>query len=95
MRILSSLFHVSDFRLANVAFHSKLEDEKRGEIKETAIVYIINPTDENLKILIEDCSKQLYDFIFLEFLSPISNTSLKSLACELTKVGQVERIMRI
>jgi len=87
VRILSTLLHISDFWLANIAYHAKLFEEKWGEIKETAMLYLVNPTDENIQWIIEDFSKNLYDYVFLEFLSPISNSSLKSLAQELAKIG--------
>ena len=73
VQIVSSVCHSSDLRLSNIAFSSKIVDSKRGVIRETPILYFVTPSDQNLQIIVEDCAKQLYDYVFLEFLGPVSN----------------------
>ena len=76
-KVLSSVMHMSDLRECNIAYHSQLTDAKREAIRETAMIYLITPQKEqNIQILIEDMNENMYDYVFLDFTGPVSNTIL-------------------
>ena len=58
------------------------------------MIYLVSPHKErNIQSIIEDLSTSLYDYVFLDFTGPVTNSVLQNLALELTKANAVERVI--
>jgi len=62
-KMLSTITKMTDLRECNITFHSKITT-KRDVIRDTPVIYLVEPTEENIQRIIEDAEKALYDFFF-------------------------------
>jgi sec1 family domain-containing protein 1 len=58
-------------------------------------VYFIAPTTDNLKRVVEDCSKQLYRTVFLNFTTRIDRAMLETFAHDLVAAGAHGMVSKI
>ena len=80
--IISPLLNVGALRQKGVTLHLLLHSE-REPVPDAPAVYFINPTDANLKRVVEDCQKQLYRSIHLNFITRIERAVLEKFAHDL------------
>lgn len=92
--MLSTITKMTDLREWNITFHSKI-NKKRDTIRDTPVIYLVEPTEENISKIIEDAEKALYDFIFFAFTKPISNSSIENLALKFSKLNAAEKVMKM
>lgn len=93
-KMLATITKMTDIRDSNITFHSKIT-KKRDTILDTPVIYLLEPTEENIELIIQDAEKTLYDFIFLYFTKPIPGPSLENLACKLAKLDAAEKVMKV
>lgn len=92
--MLSTITKMTDLRNCNITFHSKI-NKKRDSIRDTPVIYMVEPTEENIDHIVKDAEKSLYDFIFFAFTKPINNTVLETLALKLTQLNAAEKVMKV
>ncbi|CAI2361686.1 unnamed protein product [Moneuplotes crassus] len=93
-KMLSTITKMTDIRNSNITFHSKINN-KRDTILDTPVIYLVEPTDENIELIIQDAERSLYDFIFFYFTKPVPGSVLENLACKLAKLDAADKIMKV
>ncbi len=86
--------NVASLRQKGVTLHLLLHSD-REMISDAPAAYFIRPTTENLKRVVEDCSKKLYRSIFLHFVSKIERVQLETFAKDLVAVNAVGQISKV
>ncbi|CAI5724707.1 unnamed protein product [Peronospora destructor] len=77
--IISPILKLHELRKKAVTLHMLLDTE-RDAIPDVPAIYFVEPTQENLKRIVSDCSKELYSSAHLNFAYPLSRESLEYLA---------------
>lgn len=80
--IISPLLNVGALRQKGVTLHLLLHSEREA-VPDAPAVYFIRPTEANLKRVAEDCQKQLYRSIHLNFITRIERPVLEKFAQDL------------
>ncbi|KAL9645219.1 hypothetical protein ABK040_002420 [Willaertia magna] len=83
--IVSPLFKVGDLRAMGITLVLSIE-EKRQSIPDAPAIYFVQPTLKNIDLISEDCSKELYQSIYINFChSNYKRELLESLALKLVQ----------
>ena len=69
--------------------------ENKERISDVMAIYIINPTDENLKILKNDIEKSVFDNFFINFVEKCEESKLQTFFSDLIKTDKYNRIYKI
>lgn len=77
--MLSTITKMTDLRECNITYHS-LISKKRDIIRDMPVIYFVDPTEENIDYIVKDAEDSLYDYVFMSFIKPISNSALEGLA---------------
>jgi len=92
--IISPILSVSQLRSRGVTLHLLL-DAEREPIPDVPAVYFVEPTSANLAIIAQDCSKRLYDRIYLNFVSKLDRTLMEEFARLIVQANCLDRIASI
>ena len=68
---ITPLFSNSDLRKNGVTLHLQIQD-RREPIKGVPAVYYVEPTEENIRRIVKDCSVPIYEINYINFSSSIS-----------------------
>ncbi|EFW99368.1 golgi transport protein [Grosmannia clavigera kw1407] len=94
MQIVSSVLRVSDLRSMGVTMHMHLAST-RHQIEDVPVVYLVEPTAQNLKSITSDLEKGLYSPAYINFLSSIPRPLLEEFAAETVANGTQENIAQL
>jgi len=92
--IISPLMNIGALRQKGVTLHMLLHTD-RESVQDAPAVYFVRPTEENIKRIAEDCSKQLYRTVFLHFVTRIERPLLEKLALELQLSNSVPLVSKV
>ncbi|EKX34589.1 Sec1 family domain-containing protein 1A [Guillardia theta CCMP2712] len=92
--MVSTLFKVADLRRHGVTLHLNLHAD-RQPVQDAAAIYLVEPSIENIQRIARDCSSGLYDSMYLNWSSTISQDSLHSLACSVSQTDSFHRIVKV
>jgi len=92
--IISPLMNVGALRQKGVTLHMLLHSEREA-IPDAPAVYFVRPTEANIKRISEDCAKQLYRTVYLNFLTRIERPLIEKLAQELVANNCVSLVSKI
>lgn len=92
--IISPLLNVGGLRQKGVTLHLMLHSEREA-VADAPAVYFIKPTEANLKRVAEDCSKQLYRSVYLNFITRIDRNLLEKFAQDLVNYNSVHQVTKI
>uniref|UniRef100_A0A7S2WKC2 Sec1 family domain-containing protein 1 n=1 Tax=Mucochytrium quahogii TaxID=96639 RepID=A0A7S2WKC2_9STRA len=92
--VISPLTTVGKLRENGVTLHMLLESP-RESIPDVPAVYFIQPTEENVRMFVQDCEKQLYDSAYLNFSSPVDKRLLDFLAKRLVEINAVNVVAKV
>jgi len=92
--LINLLLKVGDMRSHNIALFLNLET-KRNTITNVAAIYLIKPCRESIDYLIEDLNGKLYDYVFINFISPCPPSILETLAVECGRCNNQNRVLQI
>jgi hypothetical protein len=67
----------------------------RHQIPDVPVLYLIEPTAANLKLITEDLSRSLYSPAYINFLSSISRPLLEDFASQTASAGTAESIAQV
>jgi hypothetical protein len=93
-KVIAPIIHLTDLHMHNIVLHLPLKS-KREVLRSVTILYLIDPTDENIKLIIQDCKQGLYDQFQLNFLRPPSNQTLSALAQGLAESQSLGKVLKI
>lgn len=94
--INSSHFKIKDLRAANITICFKLKQE-RQQLHGVTAIYILQPTMENIEIIVKDFTLDLYSSVHIHFSAEPSTHVLSSLAKNLAKArpGSYSKINKV
>ncbi|KAL4465258.1 hypothetical protein ABPG74_001972 [Tetrahymena malaccensis] len=95
--ILSTLLKVGHLREMNITLHLNINQkgEKRDRLHGVKAYYLVQPTQDNVKAIMEDFNKDLYDQVYINFSSPADEELLQNLAAHVGKLNAVYKIKRV
>ena len=64
--MIAPIFKVGDLRDCNVVLHTNIK-ARREPCPGLPVVYLVEPTQENYQAIANDCQRNLYDFVFVNF----------------------------
>lgn len=73
--IISSLLRVSDLREMGVTLHLPIKSN-RSAVPDAPVLYFVEPTEENIQLIVKDMTNKLYDGFSLHFSSALSRNLL-------------------
>ena len=74
--LIAPIFKVGNLRDCNVVFHSNI-NAKRDVLPGLPAVYLVEPTNTNMKMIATDCQKNLYDFVFVNFTRKLTDSDME------------------
>lgn len=92
--IISPLLNVGGLRQKGVTLHMLLHTE-REPVPDAPAVYFVRPTEQNIKRITEDCAKQLYRSIYINFVTRVDRVLMEKLAQELVASNSVSLVSKI
>ena len=91
---ITPLFHNSDLRKNGVTLHLLISD-KREPIKGVPAVYYVEPTEENVRRIVRDCSAPIYEINYINFSSSISRELMTLFAQLCVENNCSQRVNRV
>ena len=67
----------------------------REPVPDAPAVYFVRPTEANLKRIAEDCGKQLYRCVYINFVTRIERPLLEKFAQDVTAAGAVSSVAKV
>ncbi|KAG8623579.1 hypothetical protein KVT40_008555 [Elsinoe batatas] len=92
--VISSVLRVSDLRSWGVTIHLNINSQRHA-IPDVPVVYLLEPTAENLSLINSDLSKNLYSPAYVNFLSSIPRPLLEDLATQIATSGTSESVAQV
>ncbi|CAK4079657.1 unnamed protein product [Aphanomyces euteiches] len=92
--IISPILKLHELRKKGVTLHMLLDSE-REEIPDVPAIYFVQPTTENIQRIIQDCSKELYSTMHLNFATPIPRDKLEYFAKGCVDAGCTSMISKV
>lgn len=92
--VLSPILDVGALRNAGVTLHLHISS-LRQPVHDAPAIYFVEPTEENISIIAEDCSKGLYNKFYLNFSSQLDPRLMESLALQTLKSDSSNRICKV
>lgn len=77
--ILNPLLSLDKLRGNNVTLHLSINCD-RDPIPDVSAIYFVMPTDDNIERICKDLKNLLYDFYYLNFVSPLPESKLRLIA---------------
>ena len=92
--IIAPLLSVKELRECGVTLNLLITD-KRDPIPDVPAVYFVMPTKTNIELIGQDCKNQIYEKMYINFITAVSRQLLEDLAqmtIESDSVSKVEKI---
>jgi hypothetical protein len=92
--VISPLMNIAALRQRGVTLHLLLHVD-REPIPDAPAVYFCRPTEANIKRIAEDCGKQMYRTVYLNFITRIERPLMEKLAQEIVANKSVAMISKV
>ncbi|KAF6819901.1 golgi transport protein [Colletotrichum musicola] len=92
--VISSVLRVSDLRALGITMHMHI-GSSRHAIPDVPVIYLVEPTAQNLQNITNDLQKGLYSPAYLNFLSSIPRPLLEDFAEQTIAAGTSESIAKL
>ena len=92
--ILSPLLSVSELRKLGITLHLSIT-AKRDAVRDTPAIYFVQPTRQNIDLILQDLSNSLYSTSHLHFSTSIPRPLLELLAQKSAEQGTSGRIAKV
>ena len=92
--IISPLLNVGALRAKGVTLHMLLHSDREA-VPDAPAVYFVRPTEANLKRIAEDCAKNLYRSVYLNFVTRVERPLLEKFAQDLVSSNSVGMVTKI
>lgn len=92
--VISSVLRVQDLRNFGVTIHLNLHTP-RHPIPDVPVVYLVEPTAENINAISADLQKNLYDLAYINFLSSVPRALLEDFAATTAQNNTSEKIAQV
>ncbi|EME82653.1 uncharacterized protein MYCFIDRAFT_80285 [Pseudocercospora fijiensis CIRAD86] len=92
--VISSVLRVNDLRSWGVTIHLNIT-RQRHAIPDVPVVYLVEPTADNLQRITQDLQNGLYSPAYVNFLSSIPRPLLEDFATQTAEAGTSESISQV
>lgn len=92
--VLSPLVHVTDLRMHNIPIYLSLH-AKREALRAVTVIYLVEPSLQNIQAIVKDCKNQLYDYFQINFIYPPPENIIQALATGLAEEKAFPRLNKI
>ncbi|KAI5818739.1 Sec1-like protein [Pyronema omphalodes] len=92
--IISSVLRVQDLRNFGVTIHLNLH-APRHPIPDVPVVYLVEPTSQNIEAISADLQKNLYETAYVNFLTSIPRQLLEDFAAVTAQNGTSDKIAQV
>lgn len=92
--LIAPIFKVGNLRDCNVVLHANIK-AVRQPCPGLGVIYLVEPTEENMKLIANDGQKGLYDFVFVNFVRETTESDLDTFAIQMTKSNAAHKICRV
>ena len=92
--VISTLFKVADLRKHGVTLHLNLHTERQA-VHDVAALYLVEPSPENVQRIASDCVMGLYDSMYLNWSSSVSQEQLHALATAVAESDAAQRVSKV
>ncbi|KAE8144500.1 Sec1-like protein [Aspergillus avenaceus] len=92
--VISSVLRVNDLRTWGVTIHLNL-NSNRYPIPDVPVVYLVEPTPENIQMITGDLSRGLYTPAYVNFLSSVPRPLLEDFASQIATTATSEHIAQV
>ncbi|TPX22022.1 Vesicle trafficking between the ER and Golgi [Coccidioides immitis] len=92
--VISSVLRVNDLRGWGVTIHLNV-NSRRYPIPDVPVLYLVEPTADNVQMITNDLSKGLYAPAYINFLSSVPRPLLEDFAAQIATTGTSEKVAQI
>ncbi|KAG0677473.1 Vesicle trafficking between the ER and Golgi [Pichia californica] len=92
--IVSSVLRVNDLLEFGITVHA-LINQRRAQLQDVPVIYFVEPTTENISIIINDLENDQYSQFYINFTSSLSRSLLEEFAKKVALTGKSNRIKQI
>ncbi|GME38331.1 Sec1-like protein [Neofusicoccum parvum] len=92
--VISSVLRVNDLRGWGVTIHLSI-NTTRHSIPDVPVIYLVEPTAQNLEIITSDLARGLYSPAYVNFLSSIPRPLLEDFAAKTAEHGTADHLSQI
>jgi hypothetical protein len=92
--IISSVMRVNDLRSRGVTIHLNISAQ-RYPIPDVPVVYLVEPSPQNIQLITSDLAKGLYSPAYVNFLSSIPRPLLEDFAARIAETQTAEHLAQI
>lgn len=93
--IVLLILNVNDLLAAGVTMHTVLTQPSRSPLPDVPAVYLVQPTEENIKRIAQDIEKDYYSDYYVHFLSLLDRSLLEDFANLVSLTGRASRVQRV
>ena len=92
--LISSVLRVSDLRKRGITIHLQLKSQ-RYPIPDVPVIYLVEPTPENVQLITSDLARGLYTPAYVNFLSSVPRPLLEDFAAQIASQNLSEHIAQV
>ncbi|KAF1931388.1 Sec1-like protein [Didymella exigua CBS 183.55] len=92
--VISSVLRVNDLRASGVTIHLNI-GTTRHMIPDVPVIYLVEPTAQNLQTITSDLSRGLYSPAYLNFLSSIPRPLLEDFGAQVVQTNTAEHLAQV
>lgn len=92
--VISSVLRVNDLRASGVTIHLNI-GTTRHMIPDVPVIYLVEPTAQNLQTITSDLSRGLYSPAYLNFLSSIPRPLLEDFGSQVVQTNTAEHLAQV
>lgn len=92
--IVSSVLRVNDLLRCGITVHALIKS-KRSPLPDVPVIYFVEPTVENILVIIDDLNNDNYDGFYINFTSRIKRELLEEFAKKVSICGKSYKIKQI
>lgn len=92
--IVSSVLRVNDLLEFGITMHA-LINQRRAQLNDVPVIYFVEPTPENVSLIINDLENDQYSQFYINFTSSLSRSLLEEFAKKVALTGKSDRIKQV
>ncbi|KAL6709049.1 Vesicle trafficking between the ER and Golgi [Coniothyrium glycines] len=92
--VISSVLRVNDLRASGVTIHLNISTT-RHMIPDVPVIYLVEPTGQNLQRITDDLSRGLYSPAYINFVSSIPRPLLEDFGAQTVASGTAEHLAQV
>lgn len=92
--VLSSVLRVNDLLRCGITVHTVI-NSRRLPLPDVPVIYFVEPTVENIRVIIDDLAADKYDKFYINFTFSINRELLEDFAKKVSLTGKASKIKQV